>query len=52
MLTILAIVAAVALSVAFYKFGYSAAKKNILVHIFKEKMISPEQYKSLENEDI
>lgn len=46
------ILAVLLIVVAFYKLGYSAAKKNILIHIFKEKIITPEQFKELENEDI
>lgn len=35
-----------------YKMGYAAAKRNFLTHIFKEKLITPEQYQEYEDMDI
>lgn len=53
MFTIIAVILGVVfiLGVA-YKAGYSAAKKNFLIHIFKERMITPEQYKEFDEMDI
>lgn len=44
--------AGVAIAVIFFKLGYSSAKKNVMVHAFKEKMISSEDYHKLDKTDI
>lgn len=42
----------IVLAVFFYKMGYRHAKKNVMIHAFKEKMISPDQYATLDKTDI
>ena len=49
---LLGIAAILGVAIFFYKIGYSSAKKNLLIHIFKEKMISPEEFKELSDEEI
>jgi len=52
LLVIFCIIAAIVVLSFAYKLGYRAAKKNVMIHAFKEKIITAEQYSQLDKADI